>query len=393
MTSVLLPSPEEINIFFGQLANNEHPVALLSTAAEYTGFFERASCSEPNLPFLLSSLFKPEYCELSPHDLHKKCEEIFNSLKVSTSEALYLEQITRKQSGCLEWFDHRIGRITASVTYAVVGTNPDNPSTSLVEKICSTTYNSHALAPALMWGKQREGDARKAYEELHSKHHHDSHYRLSGLVINPIYPDLGASPDGRVDCACCGSGVIEIKSPYKYRHIKIEEINDPTFYLLKTATGLKLNPNHEYFYQVQMQMAICNVKYCDFVVWTLQGIVAIRIGVYPQFIEAVRPKLDKFFVQCILPNLLVPRKSSDQSLAMDVNPSQSTDNSAVAINQLEVFCYCQQAEDERPMIGCDNPKCPYQWFHFECLGLLEEPSTDTWYCPDCSIRFPISNEQ
>ena len=68
-----------------------------------------------------------------------------------------------------------------------------------------------------------------------------------------------------------------------------------------------------------MQMAICNVKYCDFVVWTLQGIVAIRIGVYPQFIEAVKPKLDKFFVQCVLPNLLVPHKSSDQSLAMDVN--------------------------------------------------------------------------
>ena len=74
---------------------------------------------------------------------------------------------------------------------------------------------------------------------------------------------------------CCGSGVIEIKCPYKYRHVKIEEINDSTFYLLKTSDGLKLNPNHEYFYQVQMQMAIilCDVKYCDFVVWTMQGIV------------------------------------------------------------------------------------------------------------------------
>ena len=79
-----------------------------------------------------------------------------------------------------------------------MGTNPDNPSTStsLVEKICSITYNSHALAPPLMWGKQREGDARKAYEELHFKHHQDSHYCLSGLVINPIYPHRGASSDG-----------------------------------------------------------------------------------------------------------------------------------------------------------------------------------------------------
>jgi hypothetical protein len=28
---------------------------------------------------LLRSLLKPEYCELSSHNLHKKCEEIFNS--------------------------------------------------------------------------------------------------------------------------------------------------------------------------------------------------------------------------------------------------------------------------------------------------------------------------
>ena len=129
--SLLSPSPEEINAYYSELANNEHPIALLSTSAEYTELFETPSCSEPNLPLLLSSLFKPEYHELSSHDLQKQCEEIFHSLKVSTSEALYLEQITRKQSVCLEWFDHRVGRTTTSVTYAVVGTNSDNPSKSL----------------------------------------------------------------------------------------------------------------------------------------------------------------------------------------------------------------------------------------------------------------------
>jgi hypothetical protein len=133
-----------------------------------------------------------------------------------------------------------------------VGAKPDNPSKSFFEKICSTKYNSHASAPSLMWGKQHEGDALKAHEELHSQHHQKSHYSLSGLVINPIYPHLGASPDGRVDCVCCGSGVLEIKCPFKYCHVKIEEIDDSTFYLLKTSNGLILNPNHEYFYQVHV---------------------------------------------------------------------------------------------------------------------------------------------
>ena len=26
------------------------------------------------------------------------------------------------------------------------------------------------------------------------------------------------------------------------------------------------------------------------------------------------------------------------------------------------------------MIACDNPGCPIEWFHFECMGLVDAPS-------------------
>lgn len=46
----------------------------------------------------------------------------------------------------------------------------------------------------------------------------ESHADMSvvecGLVINPEWPHLGASPDGIVQCTCCGKGVLEIKCPY-----------------------------------------------------------------------------------------------------------------------------------------------------------------------------------
>ena len=35
----------------------------------------------------------------------------------------------------------------------------------------------------------------------------------AGLFIDPYRPFLGASPDGIVNCKCCGKGVIEIKCP------------------------------------------------------------------------------------------------------------------------------------------------------------------------------------
>ena len=43
---------------------------------------------------------------------------------------------------------------------------------------------------------------------------HDSVvFQKSGLVINPKYPYIGASPDGVVSCMCCGDGLLKIKCP------------------------------------------------------------------------------------------------------------------------------------------------------------------------------------
>lgn len=37
------------------------------------------------------------------------------------------------------------------------------------------------------------------------------------------------------------------------------------------------------------------------------------------------------------------------------------------------------------MIACDNPNCPIEWFHYECVGLLEPP-VGQWFCPPCSVK-------
>ena len=37
----------------------------------------------------------------------------------------------------------------------------------------------------------------------------------------------------------------------------------------------------------------------------------------------------------------------------------------------ERFCYCRQISYGE-MIGCDNPHCKIEWFHFECVGLTTE---------------------
>ncbi|CAI6334671.1 unnamed protein product [Periconia digitata] len=45
------------------------------------------------------------------------------------------------------------------------------------------------------------------------------------------------------------------------------------------------------------------------------------------------------------------------------------------------YCFCQRVSFG-DMVACDNDNCQFQWFHWECVGIKEEPVGD-WLCPDC----------
>ncbi|CAB0029940.1 unnamed protein product [Trichogramma brassicae] len=57
-------------------------------------------------------------------------------------------------------------------------------------------------------------------------------------------------------------------------------------------------------------------------------------------------------------------------LDMPVDPNEPT------------YCICNQVSFGE-MIGCDNPDCGIEWFHFGCVGLTVKPK-GKWYCPKCS---------
>ncbi|CAG5108022.1 Oidioi.mRNA.OKI2018_I69.chr1.g3600.t1.cds [Oikopleura dioica] len=56
-------------------------------------------------------------------------------------------------------------------------------------------------------------------------------------------------------------------------------------------------------------------------------------------------------------------------LDMPVDPNEPT------------YCSCHQVSYGE-MIGCDNPDCPIEWFHFGCVGLVQKPK-GKWYCARC----------
>ena len=96
-----------------------------------------------------------------------------------------------------------------------------------------------------------------------------------GLVVNPSYSFLGASPDGKV----CDNGIIgipEVKCPYPAREVLLSAaVNTiPKFCLDK---NMHLKNNHEHYFQVQGQLLVTGAPFCDFVVYTTKHFSVQRI--------------------------------------------------------------------------------------------------------------------
>lgn len=131
-----------------------------------------------------------------------------------------------------EWFKLRENRLTASDLYDAI----NNPMSLIKKKLKNISYNSNNI-PALKWGCMFEKVASDIYSYLNNVDINEF-----GLLINDNIANFGASPDG-----ITSEGImIEIKCPYS------REIKDGIIPI-------------KYEYQMQGQMAVCNLDVCDYI--------------------------------------------------------------------------------------------------------------------------------
>ena len=147
-----------------------------------------------------------------------------------------------------EWFNARLGKVTASRVADVIAKTKTGYSTSrenymaqlVCERMTGTQGESYSNA-AMQWGTDQEPLARAAYEAIK-----DVLVDEVGFITHPTIIAAGASPDGLVS----DDGLIEIKCPNTATHIDT---------LLSDKVPSKYNT------QMQWQMACTGRKWCDFV--------------------------------------------------------------------------------------------------------------------------------
>lgn len=205
-----------------------------------------------------------------------------------------------------QWRNQRVGRITASVAHSVlhmIASTASNPDNYIVRQIMGDTSFT---SPATEHGTTCEPIARELYVQEKTKCHNGLKVSESGLIVREDYPYLGASPDGIVECKCCGKGLLEIKCPYTLRNETVRDIcKDKSYHLYLKDDQVCCKTTSSWYTQVHMQMFVSKLAWCDLVVYTLVPpfIAIIRIPYNEVWETENISTLHDFFVKFVVPKL------------------------------------------------------------------------------------------
>ena len=156
--------------------------------------------------------------------------------------------------GTEEWFQQRLGKVTASRISDVIAKTKTGVSTSrqnyliqLVSERLTGKKGDSFVNQAMLDGIERESAARELYMRTRGVS-----VTEVGFFDHPIIKNSGASPDGAVNAEEEGkyAGLIEIKCPIETTH---------------TNTLMSKSVPSKYIPQMQWQLACTGAKWVDFV--------------------------------------------------------------------------------------------------------------------------------
>ena len=246
-------------------------------------------------------------------DVHRQYNDLCEKPSVitfirDTCNKAYRDKVeteTSEQTASEKWKAQRLGRITASVAHSVLHAKQEtlvNPDSYIVGNIMQC---SSFTSQSTEYGQRSESIAKQLYKDL-EKNHTEFRFKDSGLVIDTNHPFLGASPDGIASCTCCGHRLIEIKCPFAFKDMTIEQIcMQPGYHLQMKDGSVSCKPSAPWYTQMQMQMHVTKYSSCHLVIYTQLPpfIHVIPVEYNKEFIDSMLPILCSFFQKTIWPLL------------------------------------------------------------------------------------------
>ena len=237
-------------------------------------------------------------------------EEVLERLNLTHEERVQLELDTRSQSECDRWHEARRVRITGSKCGRVI---IQKEKTIPLLRFCLYPKPMIHLPKPIAWGRKNEPKARRKYTDyMNSTGHIGLLTSDAGFVVHEEKPWLGASPDAWVidHSVSDHKGIAEFKCPYREADMSLEEACQRSDFCCSMVDGkIYLRENHFYYHQVQLQLyvAATSCYWCDFCVYTTKDIGVQRIYPDDSWVHHTCPKLDEYYFDHILPEIVAQK--------------------------------------------------------------------------------------
>ena len=186
------------------------------------------------------------------------------------------------EQGSPEWFQMRLGKVTASRVADILAKTKTGPSASrqnylielAIQRTTGIIQESYSNS-AMEWGTQTEPQARVAYEVATN-----NFVDKVAFIDHPSIKWFGCSPDGLVS----DRGLLEIKCPNSATHWEYFKAKEPP---------------KKYFIQMQAQIAVTGRDWCDFVSFDPRmpdrsQLLIVRVDRDDAFIAEMEAEIKKF---------------------------------------------------------------------------------------------------
>lgn len=197
----------------------------------------------------------------------------------------------------LLWQKERQFRVTGSRCYELY-TYTRNKNPNWKKKCHDYFYPVNFKSEFSEYGRKTESSARNAFSEAYTK------VIEIGLVVSKHNPWLSYSPDGIIVNDDKSIELLEIKCPYKGKSINIYDAIMYEFKSCLIIEGLhvRLKEKHKYYAQVQMGMAVLNLKNTKFVIYASydKSIIIINVPFNENFVISMLTSLKKTYYNIML---------------------------------------------------------------------------------------------
>ena len=208
--------------------------------------------------------------------------KLLESLKVDNRAVNSIENQTKEQAACPEWFKQKKHRFTASICNKLRSVKTNRGLSTLAHNNAFERFNkkNNTLERKMDHGKFYEPIAISNYEKYFKSNGYDIKVEPCDLVIDEQNYVLGATTDGKVSFND-SYGIFEVKYSEEYKNIDPKHVcflsKNPCIKYCKNSKKITICKTHSYYDQIQMQLALTCQTFCDFVFYTNKGMVIDRV--------------------------------------------------------------------------------------------------------------------